>query len=73
MTLASETVKHRVELRHRHVVDELLGAIEAYKPQLIVMCTHGWSGLKHLLLGSKLEKMLRLSLVPVLTIRSVGG
>ncbi len=37
--------------------------------QLIVMGTHGRSGLKHLLLGSVAEYVVRNSKVPVLTVR----
>lgn len=73
LTLAGETVKHRVEVRQGRVVDELLEEIEAYRPHLVVMCTHGWSGIKHLVLGSVVEKMVHLSPSPVLTIRAVGG
>ena len=37
--------------------------------ELIVVGTHGRSGLSHLLLGSVAEKLLRLSPVPVLVVR----
>jgi nucleotide-binding universal stress UspA family protein len=36
---------------------------------LIVMATHGWTGLKHVLLGSVAEKVVRTSPVPVLTVK----
>ena len=36
---------------------------------LIVMGTHGRSGLKHMLLGSVAERVVRISKVPVLTVR----
>ena len=39
------------------------------KCQLIVMGTHGRSGLAHLLLGSVAEYVVRSSHVPVLTVR----
>jgi len=39
------------------------------KPDLVVMATHGRRGLKHLVLGSVAETVVRESRVPVLTIR----
>ncbi len=36
---------------------------------LIVMATHGRTGLKHMLLGSVAERLVRLSDVPVLTVK----
>ncbi|MBA2592613.1 MAG: universal stress protein [Gammaproteobacteria bacterium] len=51
-----------------------LEIMEAAKGQdLIVMGTHGRSGLSHLLLGSVAERVVRGSEVPVLTIRSAGS
>lgn len=70
--LTNGSMKSKVQVRHGHVVSELLSEIEAYKPHLVVMCTHGWSGLKHLVLGSVVERIVRLSTVPVLTIRADG-
>ena len=39
---------------------------------LIVVGTHGRTGLAHLLLGSVAEKLVRLSPVPVLTVPPTG-
>ncbi|MCP1288846.1 MULTISPECIES: universal stress protein [Chromobacterium] len=39
---------------------------------LIVMGTHGWSGLMHLLMGSVAEGVLKLADVPVLLVRNPG-
>ena len=69
ITMASEKRNYRVEVRHGNVVDELLAEIERYKPGLVVICTHGWTGMKHLLLGSIAEKLVRLSPAPVLSFR----
>ncbi len=41
----------------------------ARRANLVVMSTHGRSGLKHLLIGSVAEKVVRHATVPVLTIR----
>ena len=39
---------------------------------MIVMSTHGHSGIKHMLLGSTAESVVRKSTCPVLTVRSPG-
>ena len=36
---------------------------------LIVMATHGWTGVKHALLGSVAEKVVRYAAVPVMTVK----
>jgi glycine betaine transporter len=47
---------------------EILSEARREKPDLIVMGTHGRSGLPHAILGSVAEKIVRLSQVPVLTV-----
>lgn len=44
-------------------------AIDELKPDLVVMGTHGRRGFSRALLGSVAEKVVRLSPVPVLTVR----
>jgi nucleotide-binding universal stress UspA family protein len=48
---------------------QILAAADRTKADLIVMGTHGRRGISHVLLGSVAEKVVRLSPVPVLTIR----
>jgi nucleotide-binding universal stress UspA family protein len=48
---------------------ELLAAIEKHKPDLVVMGTHGRTGVSRFLLGSIAERLVRTSPVPVLTVR----
>jgi nucleotide-binding universal stress UspA family protein len=50
--------------------DEILAAADRTKADLIVMGTHGRRGMTHVLLGSIAERIVRLSPIPVLTIRS---
>lgn len=38
---------------------------------LIVLATHGWTGLRHILMGSVAEKVVRGSTVPVLTVKPI--
>lgn len=59
---------------HLHVGDgntllEILQAAENTASDMIVMGTHGRTGLAHLLIGSITEKVVRKSLIPVVTVR----
>lgn len=65
----NSSVKCSTKVRNGHAVDQILEEIKEYEPDLLLMCTHGWTGLKHLMLGSVTEKLVRLSPVPVLTTR----
>lgn len=47
----------------------ILEYVEEHDIDLVVMGTHGRSGLEHFLLGSVTERVVRLSNVPVLTVR----
>jgi nucleotide-binding universal stress UspA family protein len=47
---------------------EILEAADQMKPDLIVMGTHGRSGVQHLMLGSVAEKVLHKARYPVLTV-----
>ena len=48
----------------------ILEAAEELKPDLIVIGSHGRSGLDHLLLGSVAEKVLRKAACPVLVVKT---
>lgn len=50
-------------------VDEINRAIEDHRADLVVMGTHGRTGIRHLVAGSVAERIVRTSPVPVLTIR----
>ena len=52
---------------------EILKKSRQERADLIVMGTHGWTGVKHLLLGNVAEKVVRLSSCPVLTVRIPSG
>jgi nucleotide-binding universal stress UspA family protein len=51
------------------VADEILELVAEVGADLIVMGTHGRTGLRHMLLGSMAEKVVRQATVPVLTVR----
>jgi nucleotide-binding universal stress UspA family protein len=57
-----------VQIRHGHVVAEILRAEREFSADLVVMGTHGLGGFDRLLLGSVTEKVLRKASGPVLTI-----
>lgn len=65
---ALPAIEVEIELGFPHV-DIVPFAIER-KADLIVMGTHGRTGLKHVLLGSVAEKTVRLAPCPVLTVRA---
>jgi nucleotide-binding universal stress UspA family protein len=48
----------------------VLDAADEYKPDLIVMGTHGRTGLAHVLIGSVAERVVRMAHCPVLTVRT---
>lgn len=56
-----------------HVANEILEYALHNKVDLIVLATHGLSGLKHFLLGSVAEKVIRRSPCPVLTVKPFGA
>jgi nucleotide-binding universal stress UspA family protein len=53
-----------------HVVEEIIRFAEAEGIDLIIMGTHGYKGLERMLLGSVVEKVLRMAPCPVLTINT---
>ncbi|HLH31664.1 MAG TPA: universal stress protein, partial [Terriglobia bacterium] len=65
-------VQADIEIRIGDVYDEIKYAIEAEKPELLVMGTHGRRGVERWFMGSTTEKLLRHSPVPLLTISASG-
>jgi universal stress protein A len=55
-------------IRYGRAHDEIVKCAEEQKADLIVMGTHGRTGLAHLLVGSVTERVVRTSKVPVLTV-----
>lgn len=60
---------HRTLLKTGTPAQVIVDAATAAGADLIVMATHGRSGLAHILLGSVAEKIVRHAACPVLTIR----
>jgi len=53
-------------------VDEILGYVKEHDIDLLVVGTHGHSGLARLLIGSVAEKLVRTATCPVLTVHPTG-
>lgn len=64
-----ESARVSVEVRKGTPDDEITGAACEWKADLILMATHGRGGLKHALLGSTTERVVRHASCPVLTLR----
>ena len=62
-------IKARWRLEVGVPFEEIVKAAEEEHADMIVMGTHGRSGLNRLLLGSVAERVVRLALCPVLTVR----
>jgi universal stress protein A len=52
-------VDHETALRFGHPAEEVIAAAAEFKTEVIVMATHGRTGVSHLLLGSVAEKVVR--------------
>lgn len=64
-----EAVERTSEIRAGDPKTEILAYAEEAGVDLVVMGTHGRTGLDHYLIGSVAEKVVRRSPVPVLTVR----
>ena len=62
-------VQVEAQVVHGYAVREILRIAEERKDTIIVMGTHGRTGLKHLLIGSVAENVVRNASCPVLTVR----
>jgi universal stress protein A len=71
--MLSETQASKMDVARRVVVGipyrKIVDVAEEEKIDLIVMTTHGRTGLSHLMMGSVAEKIVRTAPCPVLTIR----
>lgn len=59
------------QVRFGDAADEIIALVESGAVSLVVMATHGRSGLGRLLMGSVAEAVLRRSRVPVMMVRPV--
>lgn len=66
---AGSEVTPRIHFSEGEAVEKVLEAATKLQPDLIVMGTHGRSGLAHMLLGSVAEQVLRTTSCSVLAVR----
>lgn len=65
--------ERRAFVRAGDPADAILEEVSSIRADLLVVGTHGRRGISRVLLGSTAEKVVRLSPVPVLTVRAVAG
>jgi universal stress protein A len=53
--------------------NEIVRFAQEESVDLIVMGTHGWTGFRHLILGSTAENVVRTATCPILTVKSPAG
>jgi nucleotide-binding universal stress UspA family protein len=62
-----------VEIAVGRPADTIVRLAREYHADLIVMGTHGRTGLEHMVMGSVAEKVVRLAPCPVLTVKAGEG
>lgn len=67
-----DTIRCRCIVREGQPFVEIVKAAREEGADMIVISTHGHSGIKHLLLGSTAERVVRKAPCPVLTVRQPG-
>jgi nucleotide-binding universal stress UspA family protein len=60
----------KILVRFGRSFHEIVGAARTRKTDLIVLSTHGYTGLKHAFLGSTTERVVRHATCPVLVVRN---
>jgi nucleotide-binding universal stress UspA family protein len=67
-----DSLRFTTEVRFGDTAERIAQAVIDYGADLVVMATHGRSGIPHLLLGSIAEQLIRTARCPVLAIRDCG-
>jgi nucleotide-binding universal stress UspA family protein len=69
MNRVGKAVQYRVHVTDGNPDVEIVAMAKRLRANMIVMATHGWKGLRRLLLGSVAEGVMREAPCPVLTVR----
>ena len=67
-----DEIKTEINIVSGQSANEIINFAKEKKMDLIVIATHGLTGLEHLLLGSTTEKVVRMASCPVFTVKSFG-
>ena len=65
-------VKYDVHIKGGSAASDIIRFAKENSTDLIVIATHGLTGLEHMLLGSVTEKVVRMAHCPVFTVKSFG-
>jgi universal stress protein A len=68
-----KTVKVSVLVYHGKAFNQIVTAARSLQIDLIIIATHGYTGLDKMLLGSTAERVVRHAPCPVLTVRQRQG
>jgi len=70
--IVSDKVKSNVYIQAGRAASDIIKFAKENSTDLIVIATHGLTGLEHMLLGSVTEKVVRMAHCPVFTVKSFG-
>ena len=68
----SDKVKSKIFIKGGRAANDIIKFAKENPTDLIVIATHGLTGLEHMLLGSVTEKVVRMAHCPVFTVKSYG-
>jgi len=68
----SDKVKSKVFIQGGRAANDIIEFAKENSTDLIVIATHGLTGLEHMLLGSVTEKVVRMAHCPVFTVKTFG-
>jgi nucleotide-binding universal stress UspA family protein len=72
-TQSTEGIATESLIRMGRAYSEIPDTAQALGVDMIILGTHGYTGLKHVLLGSTAERVVRHAACPVLTVRHAGA
>jgi nucleotide-binding universal stress UspA family protein len=67
-----DKVKSKVFIQGGRAASDIIKFANENSTDLIVIATHGLTGLEHMLLGSVTEKVVRMAHCPVFTVKAFG-